>query len=320
MGWLKTYGEFDNKIFLITADHGMTAMPEFSPVLFPDGRIVQPNTSCELKVDGFDDINTQDSEKTNNNLHIWELAEVFKVVGESTPFRYKVLAPEQIAALFRDKNQQELPYSATSDINKANLISALNGPMAHIYLKSDSGWGSLPSDDEIGRVALVFKRLFQESGVGLDVDLRNQFSRLVASVDYILIRIGNEYRIFNGFDQNGQLIPPSPISLDTLKYIKANERIQGMNHPKRSGDIVLIMKDDVNDVNQRFTTGVACKSWHGSLNRNDSYVPLIVAYPGGNKTVLEDIINQATICPGGLCEGNWKANDIVLEFIRRQYR
>ena len=47
-----------------------------------------------------------------------------------------------------------------------------------------------------------------------------------------------------------------------------------MNHTDRSGDIVLIFRDNTNDMPEnRYTSGVSCKSWHGSLNPSDSYVP-----------------------------------------------
>ena len=108
-------------------------------------------------------------------------------------------------------------------------------------------------------------------------------------------------------------------------YIDAFDRITGMNHFQRSGDIVLIMKDDV-DIPQgesidshRYTTGVACKSWHGSLNRSDSYVPLILSYPGGNTFEIKTIIDTPGVCQGLQCEGNWKAADIIKAIIKQQY-
>ena len=95
-----------------------------------------------------------------------------------------------------------------------------------------------------------------------------------------------------------------------------------MNHPDRSGDIVLLMKDSMSDINQRFSTGSACKSWHGSLNPSDSYVPLIVSYPGGNKTEIETILKKDTVCKTDYsnCKGNWKLTDIVKEVILEQYK
>jgi hypothetical protein len=72
----------------------------------------------------------------------------------------------------------------------------------------------------------------------------------------------------------------------------------------------------------RYTTGVACKSWHGSLNASDSYVPFIVAYPGGNKTEIERILEKDTLCKQAYsgCKGNWKLTDIVEEIISEQYK
>lgn len=78
------------------------------------------------------------------------------------------------------------------------------------------------------------------------------------------------------------------------------------------------MKDSTTgDAINRFTTGVACKSWHGSLNPSDSYVPFIISYPGGNKTELDPIIQK--VCPNNICEGNWKAKDLITEIIKPQY-
>lgn len=76
----------------------------------------------------------------------------------------------------------------------------------------------------------------------------------------------------------------------------------------------------------RYTTGVACKSWHGSLNPSDSYVPMIVAYPGGTKTPLDTLLRKDTTCgdydnaESNKCIGNWKLTDIVNEIISQQYK
>lgn len=100
-------------------------------------------------------------------------------------------------------------------------------------------------------------------------------------------------------------------------------RIKGLNDPNRSGDIILIMKDKMTDeVSARYTTGVACKSWHGSLNPSDSYVPLIVAYPGGTKATIENLLQRDEVCKSDYsnCKGNWKLTDIVKELITEQYK
>ena len=230
-----------------------------------------------------------------------------------------VLTTKEIANTFEDTT------AVTASIDKANIIAALNGPMAHIYVRGNSGWRDLPDYLNVENVAEVFRLFMQvnnsaeaESKFGLSLEdyqeIRASLPRLKASVDAILIREGGAYKIFKGIGE----IPDGLTTLTASEYIKGLERINGMNNPDRSGDIILIFKDFTNDVPEnRYTSGVACKSWHGSLNPSDSYVPLIMAYPGGNKNELEPIVN--TICPQNKCEGNWKATDMILEVIKKQY-
>ena len=81
----------------------------------------------------------------------------------------------------------------------------------------------------------------------------------------------------------------------------------------------LQIKDHVSDtVNNRYSCSAACKAWHGSLNPLDSYVPLIMSYPGGNKKALEEIINSTADCSVSTgCEGNWKVRDLIKEYCRK---
>lgn len=90
----------------------------------------------------------------------------------------------------------------------------------------------------------------------------------------------------------------------------------------RSGDIVLLMDFDTDNSAQRFTTGVSCRSWHGSLNRSDSYVPFIISYPGGNRYEVENILKKANVCDTDYskCKYNTKLPDIVKEIISEQYK
>jgi len=128
--------------------------------------------------------------------------------------------------------------------------------------------------------------------------------------------------VFDGLNNDGSPKCASTDPFTPSEYVNAWTRINGMNHPQRSGDIALLMKDDMNDINQRFTTGVSCKSWHGSLNRGDSYVPFIFAYPGGNKKEIGDITQKDTVCKTDYsnCKGNWKLTDVVKEIILEQYK
>ncbi len=123
---------------------------------------------------------------------------------------------------------------------------------------------------------------------------------------------------FNGY--------PITDGLDALigsEYIEAELRIKGMNHPNRSGDIVLLFKNFTDDIAEnRYSSGVSYKSWHGSLNPSDSYVPFIFAYPGGNKFEIDEILKKDNVCKEGYsnCKGNWKLTDIVKEIIKEQYQ
>lgn len=79
---------------------------------------------------------------------------------------------------------------------------------------------------------------------------------------------------------------------------------------------------------ERFTTGAACLGWHGGLNRADSYVPLIVSYPGGNVTVLQNTVNRAcrssTPVPSGSgqedCEQNHALPALIEAFLQEEYQ
>ncbi len=319
---LKKLGEFDNKIFIITADHGHTAMPTDLPQI-PDeeGNMYDADTSCKLKLDDFDKDDRKYPELANNNLHIWELGEVFTLFPSPTPgVELKVLAPKEIA---------EILDGATSEIKEANVIAALNGPMAHIYIKG-TDWKSDPDERIMG---MVLNRLYKilKEGANATGSFREKidkhFSRLLSSIDVILVRktLTGEYELLDSISEDSQgnkVINTVPLSFgDSTEYIRAIDRIKKLNNKDRSGDIILIMNDKTSgNAIDRYTTGTACKSWHGSLNPSDSYVPLIVAYPGGNKYELEPIINNTEGCSVDQgCDGNWRTTEIIKEIIETQY-
>jgi len=342
--WLKSNDEFDNKIFIVVADHGHTAMPWDYKVDINNpvtGKVtsVTPETSCELKLDKFDAFKVQAPEQANNNLHIWELGEVFKAIGKSGGTQYKVLAPQPISNLFTGTTatglKYELPYGATATIDKANVIAALNGPMAHIYLKGANDWSDENPDlVNLTKLAEELKKYLKDNGADIEEkDIKRKFKNLLTSVDSILIRVDGKYKLYNGelLDANDNVIGPNAEAIiDTTfgltTHVNAFDRIKGMNHLKRSGDIVLIMKDVV-DIpegetmqNYRYTTGVACKSWHGSLNRSDSYVPLIIAYPGGNINELKTLIDSTQGCNTNTgCDGNRRVTDIIMTIIHKEF-
>jgi hypothetical protein len=55
------------------------------------------------------------------------------------------------------------------------------------------------------------------------------------------------------------------------------------------------------------------------LNKSDSFVPLILSYPGGNKTAIETILDSPEVCPGLHCGGNWDVSDIIKAIVESQY-
>jgi hypothetical protein len=340
--WLRNYGEFDNKIFIITADHGHTAMPTNLTLEEKDetGNVIKTwigDTSCKLSLDGFNNKKKQFPELANNNLHIWEMGEVLNLTGflkGAEGLNFAVLAPKEIASIYR-----QFPYGAKSDIDIANVIAAFNGPMSHIYVKNraNNSWNSPRMLEDIGYVAELLRLTLSNDKspsnmsnlfpVGLfekAIPVSAGIKRLINSVDIILVRRGNNYEVYQGIKSDGSDVISVPLNnyaeISSSMYVKAIKRIEGLNHPNRSGDIILIFKDFTDDIPvNRFSSGSSCKSWHGSLNPSDSYVPLILAYPGGNKKEIEEIMKNVSACPNSQCEGNWNVTDIIKEIIIKQY-
>jgi len=216
--------------------------------------------------------------------------------------------------------------------------------MAHIYVKDRTGndWsrhGRMVED--IGYFAEILRLLFSANKapsnlpdifpIGLieyvvfdTVGLRQE---MAYSVDAILVRksvrLGEEYCVFKGI-----LPDKTDVDCQSLKdyfigddYVRAVERINNMENEDRSGDLVLLMKNRTSDdAIDRYTAGVSCKSWHGSLNTSDSYVPLIVSYPGGNKNEIEPFVNDTEGCDvTDGCDGNWRVTDLIKKIIGSEY-
>jgi hypothetical protein len=334
---LKDKEEFDNKIFIIVADHGHTQMPEFAAVILDDGEVVIPDTSCKLDASSFRLKEVRAAEKENNNLHIWELGEILKQAGfykSADGLDFAVMAPREIASLY-----DQFSYGAKPNTASANIIAALNGPMAHLYFKnrSNNSWISPRMVEDIGYVAELLRltistnkaasnlsNLYPAGLFEEDVPILASIDRLINSVDMILVRRNSGYEVFYGIKADGSDILSTPLDnyavLGSPLYVNALKRIADMNHPERSGDIVLVMKDfSTGGAINRFTTAYGCKSWHGSLNPSDSYVPLILSYPGGNKAEVDNFMQNVSACPGGQCEGNWNVTDIIKTIISNQY-
>lgn len=329
-------------MFVIVSDHGETQMP--TDLKYRDtnwlGMKVDRDAemSCVLKTEFGDadnpDVSAQKAERENNSLHIWELGEMFKAIGKAGNAKYVILAPQAISKIFTVESSSTLvPESAagaTADIKQANVIAALNGPMAHIYLRGPEGWSDEhPDIVQLSKLAQDIKNNLMDGGIYIKREAtKKMFKNLLSSIDRILIRVDGVYKNFKGvqLDTADNVIGSDTDTItetyfDANAYTSAFGRIEEMNHPKRSGDIVLIMRDSTTgSARDRFSTAYACKSWHGSLNRSDSYVPFIVAYPGGNKQVVQLFIDATSGCSSTTgCDGNWKTADLINAIIQMQF-
>jgi hypothetical protein len=262
------------------------------------------------------------------------LAEVLRAVGEENNENDKwwarVLAPMEISQLYLSKDQatgelSSSQYGATSVKELSDIVAAFNGPMAHIYLDDPSRLAKIA---ELFRLALQGEYL-TEASEWWDMDeldykyfKSSKIGRLGASVDKILVRVSGEYCVFDGLSGSGDITCATGDPFDSFYYVNAWDRINGMNHPERSGDIILVMKNDRFDINQRYSTGIGCKAWHGSLNRTDSYVPLILAYPGGNRNEIDVRVRKENVCKEDYseCMKNWRTPALIKEFLSEQYK
>jgi hypothetical protein len=347
---LKGFDEFDNKMFIIVSDHGETQMPvdlkyekteesiDIEGYALPIPNLIELpiDMSCSLKTN-MDNEDVQLSESANNNIHIWELGEIFYNAGDimsDDSMNFSVMAPQEIANQYDQYSYGAKPNTAT-----ANIIAALNGPIAHIYLKNrfTNSWSTPRIVKDIGYVAEILRlsistnktpsnlsNIFPVGIIEDDVPILSNIDRLTNSVDFILVRRNNNYEVFYGIKPDGSDILSAPLDnyaeFGSFLYAKALKRIANMNHPERSGDIVLVMRDFANgDAINRFTTAYACKAWHGSLNPSDSYVPLVIAYPGGNNSETDKLLQSVSACSNGQCEGNWNVTEIIKTIIDSQY-
>jgi hypothetical protein len=80
---------------------------------------------------------------------------------------------------------------------------------------------------------------------GVAERLRYKIGRLADSIDAILLRDGQTYKAYTVTNSQVVLKDIGNYFSDENRYVDAITRINGMNHEKRSGDVVLIMKDEL---------------------------------------------------------------------------
>ncbi len=144
-----------------------------------------------------------------------------------------------------------------------------NAGMAHLYFRApgNTAWSDPPPAGFLDNVAGMLKA---HGGYG-------------PSIDVVLVKEGPEsYRVY---DNNSRVEVAAYFDAPERKarYLKAAERIAGMAHASRSGDIVLNASDGhgfwANGTDWYYLLVGKDKATHGNLRTVDSLVPLVVRSP-----------------------------------------
>lgn len=187
------------------------------------------------------------------------------------------------------------------------VVIAYNGPIAYLYLADRStcpqpddvcDWRAAPRlEEDVLPLARAFHAANQ-SGAGLP--------GITGAIDLILARagrpVGEDALPFEVFDGE-RLIP-------MREYLAQNPRPELMRFEERmewlaagplghnAGDIVLIARNGgAVPLEERFYFRPAYYSLHGSPDREDSHVPLVVAHPRRSGDELRELVSQAVSDP-----------------------
>ncbi|NOS99999.1 MAG: hypothetical protein HOP29_05180 [Phycisphaerales bacterium] len=229
---------------------------------------------------------------------------------------------EELEDVFDSMSWDVLDLAAYSGKGDYNAVAALNGGIAHIYLRNrhngNTSW-AIPPDYALDVIPLAQR--FYDMSVGLDVD-GNKEDEILGALELVLMRdatgpegfaapykIGFRYAGTEGsfvpisvpggvgFDCNGAgmpLVPPAYVD-----FVANIDRLRDI----RSGDIILlsnISKRHRNCVNPAITGqpydgghyfGDPLDSWHGSAYDTDMTIPIIFSFPGGEGQELDDFFN-----------------------------
>ena len=335
--------QYYNKIFIITTDHGHT------------------ETGATGEREDWTHVNWNQGgppvDSTNRNMHLKEWVPLLELVGRSVdPERiFRVLSPDTPA--LRDTAQANIaiafngpmahvyvratdtqgraqswaiqPCQEDRDTVANGIVAALGGMPATFGTSPD-----LHAD------ASVF-----DSG---------QLGALTAAIDFVLVRKGGGYVVRQPQaattptpthtpvavptqspqrpECRGKVIPPSTVQEFKLEdffggstagvYVQAANRINRINHLDRAGDVIIAFRSRTDEpLTARYTSSSNIPSWHGSLNRSDSYVPFIVSYPGGNVEPLRPLVRAPTACGSDtMCDSTLKIASLVKETFGQQTR
>ncbi len=119
---------------------------------------------------------------------------------------------------------QPLKNGAAEKEEIANIITALNGPMAHVYVKG-SDWSATPDINRVLEVAEIFRVTLQGARggdsplpifpAGMAEKFGYKIGRLSNAIDEILIRDGGVYKVYTV--ENTSVFLKDINSLSTVK-------------------------------------------------------------------------------------------------------
>ena len=146
------------------------------------------------------------------------------------------------------KDGEDFPLSefgkVKDDCKDASVIVMGNGGACYIYLKSDDGWSKPPTTKRMEKFLEPLSKF-----IGTDI---------------IFVRHSeNEYKIWKNNEYQ------DIDTLDSGKYPFAKERVNNLALTQRSGDIIISAKKPF------YYAKEPMRGEHGSLNREDSHVPLL---------------------------------------------
>jgi hypothetical protein len=241
------------------------------------------------------------------------------------------------------RHEDPTPEHNLERLESADMVAALNGPMAHIYVRNveiappgspfgasviqRNAWSLPPESELVSTVADGIIAGFggqpatflNDDDFNSTVSANLRLANLAKSVDFLLIKTTGGYKVRS---HPGEMLDVADLSGSV--YVKAPLRVALLAQEADaagagSGDIIIVFRDRTDDPkNERYVSGGNIESWHGSLNRSDSYVPFIPAYPGGNAGELAPTVAVVCGTTDGTCAGNWLLTPLVEELIHRQ--
>jgi len=171
-----------------------------------------------------------------------------------------------------------------------NAVLAINGGMAHIYVKNRAvnTWSTLPRFVE--DVRAMAERFYNNNSGELSDDPEGYY---VGAFDLILVR-----NPADGFSGPYQVLVKQGSTFSTITlsqavangivdpaYVNFDTNIQRLQNV-RSGDVILLSSRMCRNDATGYYFGAALPGWHGSLCATDMTIPIIFSFPQGSGSAL----------------------------------